>query len=201
MNPKKTIIGILGGIGSGKSTVAEYFGKLGCAVINADIIARQYLGSPQVLPKLRELLGQDIILPDGKAVRKAIAEKVFNNPEKLKTLNDLIHPLVMIDIENSIKTYQKNPQFKAIILDVPLLLEVDWGKNCDYLIFIDSLKEKRLARAKKKGIITAEQLDLREGFQFSTEEKAKKADYVIDNNSDLPSLYKQIEAIFSELIV
>lgn len=201
MNKKKKIIGILGGIGSGKSTAAEYFQRLGCVVINADIIARQHLESPQILSKIQDFLGRDAILPNGKADRKAIANRVFSNPEQLKTLNGLIHPLVMADIENLIKTYQQNPNIKAIVLDVPLLLEVDWGENCDFLIFIDSLKEKRLARAKKNGIMSVEQLDLRESFQVSTKEKAKKASFIIDNNSDLESLYKQVEAVFSELIV
>jgi dephospho-CoA kinase len=197
---KKPIIGILGGIGSGKSTVAEFFAHLGCVVIDADKIAHQALEEPVIKQKILDFFGQKILDARGQIDRKALADIAFGDKKKLSKLNSIIHPLVLRHCERLIETYNSRAQVKAIVLDVPLLLEAGWQKRCTRLIFVDCKDELRAARAKKTGIFNKNQLKIRENFQISLDNKAKVSDNTVDNNSDLSALAEQVTEIFSNII-
>ena len=196
---KKPIIGILGGIGSGKSTVAAEFAKLGCKVIDADKIAHELLDEPSVKEKVVGLFGRSILNPEGKIDREKLAEVVFADSEKLSLLNAIIHPLVLQRAEEIIEQYNRQNQVKAIMLDMPLLVEVGWDKRCDKLIFVDCEKKLRLDRAKKLGF-DKNQVKIRENFQISLDNKANLADNTIENNSDFSVLAKQVVNIFSYIM-
>ncbi len=196
---KKTIIGILGGIGSGKSTVAAEFAKLGCKVIDADKIAHELLDEPDVKTKIVNLFGRAILDSAGKIVCEKLAEVVFNDADKLSSINQIIHPLVLQRSEELIQKYNSQNQVKAIILDMPLLVEVGWDKRCDKLIFVDCKKKLRLNRAKKLGF-DENQVKIRENFQISLDNKANLADNTIENNSDFSALARQVTDIFSYIM-
>ena len=104
---KKPIIGILGGIGSGKSTAAAEFAKLGCKVIDADKIAHELLEEPSVKEKVVGLFSRSILNPEGKIVREKLAEVVFTDADKLSSINEIIHPIVLQRAEKLIKKYNK----------------------------------------------------------------------------------------------
>ncbi len=196
----KPIIGILGGIASGKSTVADEFAKMGCAVIDADKIAHDALENAEIKKKIIDLFGKDIISPSGKVDRKKLAEIVFENAEKLSRLNDIIHPVVIGQIEQLIEEYKHQNHIKAIVLDIPLLAEIGWTKRCDKVIFVDSNEKLRLERAKKLDY-NKKQLKIREKFQISLDNKQKLADNTIENNSDFSALVRQIADILSDIII
>ncbi len=196
---KKPIIGILGGIGSGKSTVAAEFAKLGCKVIDADKIAHGLLDEPSVKEKVVGLFGRSILNPEGKIDRGKLAEVVFADSDKLSSLNAIIHPLVLQRAEEIIEQYNRQNQVKAIVLDMPLLVEVGWDKRCDKLIFVDCEQKLRLDRAKKLGF-DKNQVKIRENFQISLDNKADLADNTIENNSDFSVLAKQVVNIFSYIM-
>ncbi len=206
---KKPIIGILGGIGSGKSTVAAEFAKLGCKVIDADKIAHELLlYNTTVKEKVVGLFGQTILNSAGKTDtfdsnmridREKLAEVVFADARKLSLINEIIHPLVLQRAEELIKQYNCQNQVKAIVLDMPLLLEVGWLKRCDRLIFVDCEQKLRLDRAKKLGF-DKNQAKIRENFQISLDSKANLADNTINNNSDFSELAKQVTDIFSYVV-
>ncbi len=196
---KKPIIGILGGIGSGKSTVAAEFAKLGSKVIDADKIAHELLDEPDIKTKIVNLFGRAILDSAGKIVREKLAEVVFTNAEKLSSINEIIHPIVLQRIEKLIKKYNSQNQVKAIILDMPLLVEVGWDKRCDKLIFVDCEKKLRLNRAKKLGF-DKNQVKIRENFQISLDNKANLADNTVENNSDFSALARQVTDIFSYIM-
>ena len=198
--PKKPIIGILGGIGSGKSTVAELFAQLGCVVIDADKIAHQALEEPVIKQKTVDFFGQKILDSSGQIDRKTLADIAFGNKEKLSKLNSIIHPLVLHRCETLIETYNSQAEVKAIVLDMPLLLEAGWQNRCNKLIFVDCKDELRADRAKKIGIFNKNQLKIRENFQISLDNKAKVSDNTVDNNSDLSALAEQVTEIFSNII-
>jgi dephospho-CoA kinase len=197
---KKPIIGILGGVGSGKSTVAELFTQLGCVVIDADKIAHGTLEEPGIKQKIVDFFGQKVLAASGQIDRKALADLAFGDKEKLSRLNSIIHPLVLQRCERLIETYNSRAQVKAIVLDMPLLLEAGWQNRCNRLIFIDCKDELRADRAKKIGIFNKNQLKIRENFQISLDNKAKVSDNTIDNNSDLSALVEQVTEIFSNII-
>jgi dephospho-CoA kinase len=197
---KKPIIGILGGIGSGKSTVAAEFAKLGCKVIDADKIARELLlYKKAVKDKVVGLFGRTILNSAGKIDREKLAEVVFADADKLSLINEIIHPLVLQRAQELIKQYDCQKQVKAIVLDMPLLVEVGWDKRCDKLIFVDCEQKLRLDRAKKLGF-DKNQVKIRENFQISLDNKANVADNTINNNSDFSELAKQVTDIFSYVV-
>ncbi len=200
-NPeKKPIIGILGGIGSGKSTVAAQFGKLGCKTIDADKIAHELLDEPNVRERVVALFGHSILGLAGEIDRKKLADTVFTDVEKLALLNSIIHPPVLSRIEQLIERYSRELSVKAIVLDMPLLLEVGWEKRCTKLIFVDCRSEIRVKRARKMGIFNEKQLKIRENFQISLDNKANIAENTIDNNSGFSALVKQVAKIFTSVI-
>ena len=197
---KKPIIGILGGICSGKSTVAAEFARLGCAVIDADTMAKQLLDEPTIQPKIVSLFGKDILDPTGKIDRRKLAQLVFSNPVKLTSLTDIIHPPVLEKTERLIKKYTADDDIFAIVLDMPLLLEVGWKKRCNSLVFVDCDQKTRFKRAGNRGIKDENQLKVRENFQISLDKKQRMSHYSIYNNFDLSELAQQVSVIFSSIM-
>ena len=195
----KIIIGILGGIGSGKSTVAAEFVKLGCGLIDADKIAHELLEEKPVKEKIIYLFGDSILDSCGKLSHKKLADIVFNDSKKLSMLDGIIHPLVLKKTEDLIEKFNKQNQVKAIVLDMPLLLEVGWDKRCDRLIFIDCEEKIRAERVKKKEF-NKNQLKIRENFQISLDKKSSIADNIVVNNSGFSTLVKQVADIFSYIM-
>jgi dephospho-CoA kinase len=196
----KPVIGILGGMYSGKSTVAAELGKLGCAVIDADSISHQLLEEKDVLKKIVRIFGKEILDENGKISRSALANRVFGDPAKLAQLTGILHPLVIVRVEELIKQCESQPAVRAIALDIPLLVEVGWEKRCDHLIFVDCAPPTRLERAKNKGVFDVDQLKIRENLQISLDKKKRIADNIVDNNSDLSGLSRQIASIFSSIM-
>jgi len=196
---KKPIIGILGGIGSGKSTVAAEFAELGCKVIDADKIAHKLLDESTVKEKIVDLFGKAILESTGKIDRIKLAKVVFPDADKLSSLTRIIHPLVLKRAEELIEQYNRQNQVKAIVLDMPLLVEVGWAERCDKLIFVDCRQKIRADRAKKLGF-DENQLKIRENFQISLDNKVSLADNTIDNNSDFLALVRQVADIFTYIV-
>jgi dephospho-CoA kinase len=196
---KKPVIGILGGVCSGKSTVAGELAKLGCAVIDADEIAHQLLDEEDVRAKVVHLFGKEILNAGGKISRSELANRVFSDTSSIALLNGILHPLVLAQVEQRINRYNAQPAVKAIVLDMPLLVEVGWEKRCDRIIFVDCRASIRLKRARKMGVFDARMLKIRENLQISLDKKKRIADNIVDNNSDLSSLSKQIVSIFSSI--
>jgi len=196
---EKPVIGILGGIGSGKSTVAAEFAKLGCGVIDADKIAHELLGLDAVKEEIVTRFGRAVLNGAGKIDRRKLAGAVFCDAEKLSLLNQIIHPLVLERAEKLIHQYRRQSHVKAIVLDMPLLLEVGWARRCDRLIFVDSEQKLRQGRAKKMGF-DENHLKIRENFQISLDKKFDLADNTVENNSDFSALVRQVADIFSDIM-
>jgi dephospho-CoA kinase len=194
---KKPIIGILGGVGSGKSAVAAEFAKLGCAVIDADKIAHNLLDKKDLRKKVVARFGKSILTPAGKISRRKLARIVFTDADKLSKLNKIIHPLVLKRVRELIKKAKGQKRVKAIVLDMPLLAEVGWAKRCDKLIFVKCKQRIRAERAKKMGILDRNMLKIRENFQISLDNKKSIADNTIDNNSGFSALARQVTDVFS----
>ncbi len=199
-NPrKKPIIGIIGGIASGKSTVAAEFGKLGCAVISADAIAHDLLMEEPVRDQICELFGREILQSCGRIDRKRVAQLVFADERKLAALNKVIHPRVLQRTEELISKYNQCDHVQAIVLDMPLLIEVGWADRCDRLIFVRCDRARRAGRLQRRGFMDEREIEIRENFQISVDKKAELADNTIDNNSDFLTLVRQIQDIFSDI--
>lgn len=194
----KPVIGILGAIGSGKSTVARAFEACGCVVIDADALAQGVLDEPDVIAAVRQVFGE-VLDVSGRVNRVSLAERAFDSPERIAALNALIHPRVLRTFREQIDRAKADPAVPAIVLDMPLLLEVGWEKNCDVLVFVDCAWKKRLKRTLKKGKLDEKQLKKREKFQISLDKKKKIAHYVLNNNSDESDSAEQVAQLFSSI--
>jgi dephospho-CoA kinase len=195
----KPIIGILGGIGSGKSTVANQFANLGCAVIEADKIAHEVIEEQSIIDTVSSVFGSDVLSSDGMIDRSKLAARVFEDSEQLEKLQNIVHPPVMETCRRLLHEYVSNPSVPAVILDVPLLLESRQENLCNVLIFVDCPTQQRFQRAAKKGL-TEEQIKKRENFQISLDKKRLIAHYTIKNNSDLSYLTEQVVRIYSTMM-
>jgi len=147
----KIIIGILGRICSGKSTVAAEFARLGCDVIDADEIAHGLLEKSDIKEQIKEAFGDDVFDSTGRVDRNKLAEKVFEDEKTVERINRIIHPPVLAKCEELITEFNSRSNIKAIVLDVPLLAEAGWLGKCNKLIFVDCDEEIRARRAAKKG--------------------------------------------------
>lgn len=196
----KKIIGVLGGIGAGKSTVAECFARLGCVVIEADGIAHRLLEEADVKESIVRLFGGGILDSSGRVDRAALGRKVFSDAAALEKLNALIHPRVMAEVERQIGIYQADGAVQAIVLDVPLLAEVGRTDLCDVLVFVEADEAIRRQRAKKNGKFDENELKKRENFQISLDTKREIADYIIYNNSDNSDVAEQVAQLFSSIM-
>jgi dephospho-CoA kinase len=196
--PQKPIIGLLGGIASGKSTVASAFQDLGCAVINADLLAHQALEQSTIRQAIHEEFGIAALAEDGSVNRAALGRLVFQDADRLSELNNLLHPWILAKCQAELNEHLKNPTIPAIVLDMPLLLEVQWDSLCNYIVFVECSEAIRLQRAKHRSL-SPENLAKREFFQISLDKKANRADNVFINNSDLSSLVRQVTKFFADV--
>lgn len=200
MGSKKMIIGILGGIGAGKSAVAREFGGLGCAVIDADLIVHELLDRQEVAREIVEEFGNEIISEEGLIDRGKLADIIFSNKINVSRINEILHPLVFERINELIEEYMGSCEVRAIVLDIPLLMECGRLDLCDKLVFVACNAENRADRVSKKGPGHENRLKKREKFQISLDRKAEIAHYIINNNSDLSGLADQVAHLFSTLM-
>ncbi|MEE9200058.1 MAG: dephospho-CoA kinase [Candidatus Brocadiales bacterium] len=194
MRPK--VIGIMGGIASGKTTVADMLGSFGAKVIDADRIGHRLLGTPEVKEKLVKRWGREILDEEDEIDRSRLSELVFQDAEMLGELNETLHPLILEEIRREIAGEEAG----VVVLDAALLQETGLTGLCDLLIFVavdDSLKKER---AVKDRHWSPEEVDRRERFQGPVEEKRKMADYVIDNNFSKEETLKQVKEFFARLV-
>ena len=196
----KPVIGVTGGIGAGKSTVAGILGSLGAAVISSDHLGHELLRDPQVLATLRRWWGESILTPNGDVHRGAVASIVFRDQAELARLESLLHPRIAARREALMEAYTADLSVKAIVLDTPKLYEAGVDALCDMVIFVDADQSACLRRLAESRGWTEEELNRRKKMQNPLDVKRTKADHVIVNNSGIGELRMQVERVFSTLV-
>lgn len=199
---KKPIIGLTGGIGSGKSTVAKAFEHAGAGVVVSDDLNSAQLAHPEVISELTGWWGDDILNPTGGLDRKKIAGIVFENPDERKRLEGFLHPRIAQASDRMVANFQANPSIRAIVLDSPLLLEAGLDAKCDAVVYVDASDEIRLSRVTKTRGWSEAQWRRREKSQFALDKKRAKADHVLANNSsNLDELRSSVDDILHSIEV
>lgn len=192
-------VAVTGGLASGKSTVCRFFKELGAYVVSADEIVHQLLSSQKHLgQQVVSLLGNEIVV-DGHIDRKAVAKRVFNNPTLLLSLENLLHPAVMAEIENQYRQIQKQGGVRLFVAEVPLLFEAEAEKKFDCTIAVVSPSQASRQRFDQLTGSSSDEYDKRMARQLSPEEKARRADYVINNNGTPAELYLAVTELFNKL--
>ncbi len=190
-------IGLTGSIGTGKSTVAKMFQELGAYVIDADKIVHELLKREDVKEKIKEAFG-DVFDNKGEVDRKKLASIVFNNPEKKKVLENILHPLVFQEINRFFKEIEEKDPHAVAIAEVPLMIETGSYKNYDKIIVVYAPEELQLKRLLEKGMSKEEAIK-RIKSQMPIDEKVKYADIVIENTSTLEDLRKKVKEVYKKL--
>lgn len=194
-----TVVGILGGIGSGKSTIARLFRRHGAEVVDADEIAGEVTARPDVLARIEQRFGAEVLDDAGGIDRDALARRVFGaeNEAALRDLEGIVHPAVRIRV-NRLLAEARERGADVVILDVPLLLEKGYRESCDRLLFVRSSRAARVGRVAARGW-SEEELDRREAAQTPLSEKIEAADLILDNEDDLEEVAADVRDIVAQL--
>ena len=189
------LIGLTGGIGSGKSEVSRLLVARGAEIIDADLVVRE-LQQPgaEVYNKMVEIFGGEIIASDKSLDRAAIAAKVFSDEKLLKTLNDLIHPIVRRVMNERVESFRKTD--KVVVLDIPLLVE-NPREGLDGVLVVDLEIEIAVSRLVEQRNMKLEDARARVAKQATREQRLAIANHVIDNSEDRDSLAKKVDAAWS----
>ncbi len=190
-------VAITGGIGSGKSTFANYLASKGYVVINADDISKDILTFDEsIIKKVSEEFGSDSY-KDGKLNKKFIAVQVFSDPANLNKLNSILHPRVLQKIDTLIEKKYKDEKF--IFIEAALIYEADIEKKFDYVVLVTADFNIRLKRSVESGKFNEEDFINRDNNQIPQEEKEKRADFIFSNNESKKDLIKKADLLLLTL--
>ena len=196
----KAVVGIVGGIGAGKSTAAREFGRLGCEVIDADAIGHALLGEEGVRDELRQRWGERIFDANGAVDRRRLGKLVFEGATELEALNEIMHPRIRRRMEGQIADAGCNPGVRAIILDAAVLFEAAWDDLCTHVVFVYAPGVTRAERVAHQRGWSIEKWARREKLQISLDIKAGKCDYTVDGSSDVSRLRGQVREVFHRIV-
>ena len=190
------VIGLTGGIGSGKSTVSRYLSELGAAIIDADKLGHEvYLPNTESWRDLVKTFGKEILTPADKIDRKKLATIVFNNPEKLQQLNAIVHPR-MFEIAKQRIEDNRRKGTKVVILDAPILFETNWTPLVEAVWVVVANEANVVKRAVSRSGLTEEQVRLRIRSQMSNAERIQRAQAVIHNDGTAEDLRNKVNELW-----
>lgn len=189
------VLGLTGGIATGKSTADHFFRQKKIPVIDADEIAHDLLkvDQPGYLA-IKKYFGDAYFKQDGNLDRAKLGQLVFNNHHELEKLNSLTHPLISKEVERQIKN-EKQKKIPLIVLDIPLLFESNAQRYCDRILVISSSEEVELKRLKKRNHLTTEEALARINSQMPLKEKEAQANYVVDNTGTINELEEKLNQV------
>lgn len=186
------ILGLTGGIASGKSTVAKIFADNGAKVIDADQVARQVVQVGTVgIKKIQQTFGGQILAADGQIDRKRLGQIVFSDPLALKKLTAITGPLIREELHRQLANLQ-HQQAKLVILMIPLLFEADYQKWCNETMSVTLAPKKQLQRLQQRDQLSLVEAQARINAQMSAEKRNQLANYVISNDDGVGALEKQV---------
>ncbi|MEE8171223.1 MAG: dephospho-CoA kinase [Phycisphaerae bacterium] len=197
---RKPIVGLAGGIGSGKSTVARMLAEFGGVVISSDILNRDALNSEEVATTLQAWWGPSVIGSDGRPDRRRLSDLVFTDPTRRQRLERLLHPRIAAERRRRIELIGADPSARFVVLDSPLLFEAGVDAECDCVVFVEAPAELRRARVAAARGWSVEEFDRREAVQDALGTKRSRADYVCRNDGDEATLRRRLAPIVAQVM-
>jgi dephospho-CoA kinase len=192
---RKFVVGLIGGIGSGKSKVAAAFAARGARVIAGDDLAHEALRQPEIKARIAERWGRGVFDEHGDVVRRRLASIVFDNPGERRVLEAMVHPWIRDRIRRDVESARHDPAVRLVVLDAAIMLETGWNEICNRLVFVDAPREERLRRVAEQRGWSANELEARERAQLPLTEKAARADHALDNSGSLDRLGCQVDEL------
>jgi dephospho-CoA kinase len=188
------VIGLTGGVASGKSTVAAAFAAHGLQVVDADRVARRVVARPETAARIRERFGDGVFDAAGSLLRERLAERVFSDAEARADLEAITHPEIRKEILAAIAAAEANGE--SVVVDAPLLVEGGLIDRCDTSVFVEADEAARRARAKARGW-SDDELARREQNQAPLSVKKSRCAYTIRNNRSLEDIPRQVEQLLA----
>jgi dephospho-CoA kinase len=192
------LVGLTGGLGAGKSTVARMLADRGAILVDADELARRALepGS-RAYREVCDLFGDEVVTASGELDRAAIAATVFSDPERRRALESIVHPEVFRMLAETVEARRGTEDI--IVFDAPLIVETGFHEACDVVVVVTALEEDRVARTVRNRGMTADQARARIGAQIGDAEREAVADVVIRNDSDVDQLEARVVDLWERL--
>ena len=193
------VIGLTGGIGSGKSTVSRFLAQLGAVILDVDRVGHELLKpGTEVCCEVVAAFGRQILTPDGDIDRKKLGEVVFSHPESLSQLNQIMHPRIYDMVKAQLEEYRRQG-VAVVVLEAPLLIEADWTSLVDEVWVTVASQSTVLRRLKEKFGLSEPEALVRIGCQLASEERVKHADVIIDTDCDLDELKAKVKELWRGL--
>lgn len=191
------IIGLTGGIASGKTTVSDYLKERGYTVLDADAYSRKTTAkNGPAIPAIKQAFGDDIVNTSGELDRKKLGSIIFNDADKRRELNEIVHPLIREMMNADEKKFIKEGH---VFLDIPLLFENGLNERCDFVVTVFVDRDTQIKRLTARNDLTVEEAEARINSQMPLTEKVRMSEYHLDNNGNLEELYEQIDRFTEEL--
>jgi len=193
------VIGLTGGIGSGKSTVADLLAELGARVIDADRIGHEvYRPGTEGHASVVAAFGPGVVAPDGTIDRRALGSIVFRDPEALARLNALVHPLIAAEVQRRVVAARAEPGAPPIVIEAAILIEAGW-RFFDRIWAVTAPREAAIARVMEERGLSHAEVERRMAVQTTDEERRRVAHVVIDNGGTRAELRRRVEAAWQTL--
>ena len=194
------VIGLIGGIGSGKSSVSAILNSLGVEIIDADKVGHEaYTPNSEGWKKVISVFGQDIVGPENEIDRKKLGSIVFSDPSEMEKLNKLMHPIIHNLVEEKIKLLS-HQGVKVVVLEAAILIEANWQDLTDEIWLAKSNQEVVIERVQLRNNFTREEIIKRIQSQMSNDEREKHSDIVIDNNGTIEQLEEKVKTLWQSRV-
>ena len=192
------LVGLTGGLGAGKTTVARMLAARGAGIVDADDLASRALEpGTGTYERVCDLFGDEVVGADGRLDRAAIAARVFRDPEKRRALESIVHPEVFRGLAETVEAHLGSDD--VVVFDVPLLVETGFQDAVDVVAVVTAPREEQIARAVRHGGLSPDDAEARIAAQIPAEEREAAADVVIRNDGDLEDLERQVDALWADL--
>lgn len=195
---RKPVIGLIGGVGSGKSLAAAEFAKYGAKVISGDAFGHEALRRPDIKQQVVHRWGRDILNAKGDVDRRKLGTIVFADPKERQALEALVFPWIERRIDEEITRASKDAGVKSVVLDAAIMLEAGWDRRCNRIVFVDAPREQRLRRLAVERGWNDQHVEDREKAQWPLDEKRKRADGILDNSGSPDALARQIQKLIDQ---
>lgn len=196
----KPVIGLVGGVGAGKSAAAAELVKLGCALVDGDVIGHELMAAPEVRRLLRRRWGGGIFTPAGDVDRKALAAVVFGHQKELAALDKIMWPRIRRRMERMIAAARRDAAVPAIVMDAAIMIEAGWDGLCTHLVFVKAPTAQRAARTREHRGWDRRAWRGRENSQISLDSKRRRCYFTLDNSSSVSYLAEQVRELFNRIV-
>lgn len=205
------VVGLTGGVGTGKSTVSRILRERGYEVIDLDVISHKVIRFPQVVEKIVENFGREVLEDDNSEnyviSREKLGKIIFGNKEKRLVLNSIMHPEILTAMREKIlkhklenKKLENKTKNKIIFVEIQLLFEVQWEKEFDYILLISASTDMQIQRILKRDNRTYEEALNIINSQMPLDEKKKRSNFVIENNGSIQDLERKVDKFLKEIL-